>query len=285
MKPKSVKKLRGIVTALLGVAISLVTIMQWLPAASAVTPPVTRGTKTYNISAIDIKIPINRWGDNNPVGKMYVLDEDIPAVQAQAARGHPDQAGIGLRDDPIQPLVIRANVGEQVVINFTNRMAAGSAGITIHGLYMDPATSYGANIGQNPNTLVDPGKSATYTWFVPDQANAEGSYVFASMGEPRQQQAMGLFGVLNVEPVGSIYLSPITGLPAKSGWEAMIVDPNGKDFREDTIIYHEFGDETFQVSDEFGRKLPVNDFLGTYRPGSRLLNYRSEPFFRRPRNS
>ncbi|MBI2907205.1 MAG: multicopper oxidase domain-containing protein [Chloroflexi bacterium] len=238
--------------------------------------------KEYNVSAIDVVIAINRFGDHDPGGKMFVLDENIPAVRERAAKPLPERASIGLRDDPIQPLVIRANIGDTVVINFTNRLRSGRASMHIHGLPRDPKTSAGSNLGLNPDTTVAPGQSIKYTWFIPDKRNMEGAYVFNSMGDDmRQQQAHGLFGVFNVEPKGSTYLNPIDGKPLKSGWEAIIVDPSGKDFREDTIIYHEWGDESFRLSDREGSPLPLNDDHGVYRPGSRALNYRSEPFFRR----
>ena len=237
--------------------------------------------KTFDVSAIDVDITINRFGDHDPTGKMYVLDENIPAVRAQQALPLPDRVSTGLRDDPIQPLVIRANIGDLVVINFTNWLAIGRAGMSIHGLAADPDTSAGSFVGINSDTLVDPGGTITYKWLIPDQRNMEGAYVFNSMGGPRQQQAHGLFGVLNVEPEGSIYLSPITGEPLKSGWEAMIVDPNGKDFREDTIIYHEIGDEEFDIVDKDGKELPQVGPAEEYRPGSRAIGYRSEPFMRR----
>jgi FtsP/CotA-like multicopper oxidase with cupredoxin domain len=237
--------------------------------------------KTFNISAIDVTMTLNRYGDHDPLGKMYVLDENIPVVREQEAKPLPDRVSNGLRDDPIQPLVIRANIGDLVVINFTNQLAIGRASMRIHGLSVDPETSLGSFVGKNTDTLADRGETITYTWFIPDQRNMEGSYVFNSMGDSRQQQAHGLFGVLNVEPKGSVYLSPVTGGPIKSGWEAIIVDPNGKDFREDTIVYHEVGDEEFEIVDKDGDKLPQVDPFKTYRPASRALNYRSEPFFRR----
>lgn len=251
-------------------------------------------TKTFNISAIDVEITINRFGDRDPQGKMYVLeagsdangngqDDAIDAIRAQEVAPLPDRVSTGLRNDPIQPLVIRANISDTVVINFTNRLGSGRVGIHIQGLPVDPFIT-GSNVGFNPDTTVGIGNSIIYTWKIPDQRNMEGSYVFTSLGtDMRQQQAHGLFGVLNIEPKGSVYLSPITGQPVKSGWDAMIVDPNGKDFREDTIIYHEFGDESFKILDRGGNALPLKDPFNedAYRPGSRLLNYRSEPFFHR----
>ncbi|MBI4337365.1 MAG: multicopper oxidase domain-containing protein [Chloroflexi bacterium] len=258
--------------------------MPLLPPSFATSPlPAVVPDKVFNISAIDVVIMVNRFGDNDPEGKMYVLDEDIPAVRAREAMPltNPNRVDIGLRDDPIQPLVIRANVGEVVQVNFTNRLAVGRASMDIHGLDVNIKTSGGSFVGLNPDTTVGQGETITYTWAVPDRRELEGSYVFNSMGDPREQQMHGLFGVLNVEPRGSTYINPNTGGPSKSGWEAIIVDPNGKDFREDTIMYHEFGDETFDMRDKNGNKMPTNDFLGVYRPGSRALNYRSEPFFRR----
>src|SRR3990172_7058077 len=58
--------------------------------------------KTFDISAIDLVIAINRFGDNDPLGKMFVLNENIPAVQARLAipLSNPDRVNIGLRDDP-----------------------------------------------------------------------------------------------------------------------------------------------------------------------------------------
>lgn len=259
------------------------------PDSTDATPPLIQTpanapVKTFNVSAIDVVITINRFGDNDPVGKMYVLDENIPDVRAQEAKPHPDRVSIGLRDDPIQPLVIRANIGDMVVINFTNRLSQGRAGIHFIGFPFNPATSAGSEVGENEDTLVDKDETITYQFYVPDRLNMEGSYVFNSLGDMRQSQAHGLFGVLNVEPKGSTYLNPITGQPIKSGWDAIIVDPSGKDFREDTIIYHEFGDEEFDLSDKNGNPIPqvvAMDGSDNYRPGSRALNYRSEPFFRR----
>jgi hypothetical protein len=240
--------------------------------------------REFNVSAIDVDITLNRFGDHDPGGKMFVLDENIPAVRQQEAKPLPDRVSIGLRDDPIQPLVIRSNIGDKVVINFTNRLRSGRASIQINGLSIDPGTSAGSNAGLNPDTTVAPGGSITYIWRIPDKRNMEGSYVFSSMGDDmHQQMAHGLFGVLNVEPKGSIYLNPVDGQFQRSGWEAIIVDPNGKDFREDTIIYHEIGDESFKVVDRDDNALPLNDPHNeeAYRPGSRALNYRSEPFFNR----
>src|SRR5262249_9657559 len=78
--------------------------------------------RTYNVAATNVKSPANRFGDTDPLGMMYVLDQNISAVRSEESS---QQVSTGLREDPIQPLVIRGNLGECVTINFTNRTTQG----------------------------------------------------------------------------------------------------------------------------------------------------------------
>src|SRR5437899_2794082 len=98
----------------------------------------------------------------------------------------------------------------------------------------------------------------------------------------RELTVMGLFGTFVVEPRGSKYLDPLgKGEPTEmaSGWQAIIQNGAGPDFREFVIIYHEVGDEAFRPVNKKGDFLPQRDPLtDTYRPVGRALNYRSEPF-------
>ena len=53
---------------------------------------------------------------------------------------------------------------------------------------------------------------------------------------------MGLFGAFVVEPRGSSYLEPLGSgdpTPATSGWQTIIKNGTGPDFREFVLIYHE----------------------------------------------
>jgi len=67
--------------------------------------------------------------------------------------------------------------------------------------------SDGANVGNNPSSLAEPGTSKTYTWY----ARQEGGYFFYSAGAlaggegDGGQLGLGLFGSINVEPKGSIW--------------------------------------------------------------------------------
>jgi len=74
-------------------------------------------TISYTVLAINVDITINRFGDHDPSGMMYVLEENLDAVRAQETSPLP-RVSTGLGDDPIQPLVIRANLGDCVKVIF-----------------------------------------------------------------------------------------------------------------------------------------------------------------------
>ena len=66
---------------------------------------------------------------------------------------------------------------------------------------------------------------------------------------------------------------------SRSGWAAIIQDPIGSDFREFAIVYHEVGNERYRHLNKSGGRVPlVDELTAAYKPGSRALNYRSEPF-------
>lgn len=245
--------------------------------------------RAYNVSAIHVEITLNRWGDRDPDAYMYVLDERLADVRAQEATALPDRVSHGLRKDAIQPLVLRANLGECLVINFTNQLDEGPASLHINGL-AHTAENAGGYVGNNPNTFADPGDTITYRIPLPTDPSAEHAYYFHDHGASRPRLTHGLFGSIVAEPAGSVYRDPETGdIFNGNNWEAIIDVPEGEgdDFREFVLMYHEVGDENFDgIVDGDGRTLPVLDELSqTYRPAARAINYRSEPFRNRLRLS
>src|SRR3954447_18675672 len=244
--------------------------------------PATAPVKTFDVSAIDVDITLNRFGDHDPTGKMYVLTNRIADVRAEEHAALPNRVSIGLKEDPIQPLTIRANEGDCVEINFTNSATGGPFGVHIDGLSYDVGSS-GDAIGQNAASDVAQGASRTYRYYVPNSPTAEGAHYMRPGPGNRAAIDHGLFGVLAVEPPGSAYLNITTGAPIESGWEASIIPGAGKpSFREFVQIYHEVGDESFLISTKDGGKLPLVDpITSSYRPGSKAINYRSEPFMDR----
>ena len=250
--------------------------------------------KSFDVTAIDVDIPVNRFGDHDPKGKMYALTSALDAIPAEAAT---QTVSIGLGDDPIQPLAIRANEGDCVEIHFTNNATGGDYGMHIDGLEFDQ-TSSGDHIGANPSSAVPNGQSTTYRYAVPLDNRLEGAHYIHPGPGYRSAVDHGLFGALIVEPPGSTYWDASTAdKPLDSGWEA-IIKPAGVDvpcdknsdtptcaFREAVLMHHEIGNDNEQLTDKHGNLVPLVDNLtGSYRPGSFALNYRSEPFRNRLTN-
>ena len=336
----------------LAAAISVV-IVQFVAPAIPVTANAADGTettgncdtapkRTYSVYAINVDITVDRFGDHDPFGFMYVLAGNLAAVRAQesalkeAAQPDADPNGAkvssGLRQDPIQPLVLRARLGECVVITLANKLttppktgpgfgdpfvttqAGGVPAVSVDmaGVSHNAAAGGGGQaVGNNPaGVMVPPGGTYTYRYYL-DPLTGEGAKVFHSGGDAAQLTAHGLFGTLVAEPTGSRWLDPDSGRdrtddPTFNSFSAIIQPGQGIAFREFTLMYHEIGDEMFNLRrparedggdtncfddpDGLGAPLPMLDEGGIdncgtdtsdYRPATRALNYRSEPFFRR----
>jgi hypothetical protein len=169
-----------------------------------------------NVVAIDQVQTYNRFGAFNPAGMQYALARDVVPNSAGVYQLKP-----GKRP---RPIVLRVNEGDCLQVNFTNRLqdprpndnstATRKASMHVNGLdYVDSIKSDGANVGNNPSSLVKPGDSTTYIWYAAQQ----GQYMMNSMGAAAGgegdggQVDLGLFGSVNVEPKGSKwYRSQVT---------------------------------------------------------------------------
>ncbi|MBH0197086.1 MAG: multicopper oxidase domain-containing protein [Nitrospira sp.] len=239
--------------------------------------------KEYHVSAINIEITLSRFLDYFP-GYMYVLTDNVEKARAEETANRdarekdndPGAVSNGLQGDVIQPLVIRANQGDCLKLTLHNQINDEPTNLVINGSAMVVAATGKPATPSNPDATVAAGGQQTFEWFIqPD--TQEGARFFRSHAS-REQFNQGLIGMLVVEPRGSRYLSPFDGKPMASGWEAMIEDPKGADFREFAIFYHEAGDEAFRLLNKKSEMLPQRDpHTDSYRPGARLLNYRSEP--------
>jgi hypothetical protein len=289
--------------------------------------------KEYRVHAINVIHTVNRYFDYVP-GFMYALEANIPAIRAFEQDMIDGRAMVraannvnlqdpalkrvtpGLRKDPIQPLVIRANLGDCVKIHFTNDLVDGHpASMHVLGL-SHTVQNAGSAVGNNPPSYALSGQTVTYEIPIPKDPAAERAYHFHDHGagtvlgmnpQPpvrqdwRLRQGLGLFGALVVEPEGATYLDVETGAPLDtvtgSTWEAIIIDPDlndrpdAKSFREFVILYHEFGAENFRGLFAFNNNPATNNAIlphldgnalsGAYKMVGRALNYRSEPFRRR----
>lgn len=245
--------------------------------------------RQYDVLAINVEVTLNRYLDYDPQGRMYVLVQDLERVRNEEQQNRDARAGkaepavsIGEQGDAIQPLTLRVNQGECLRVKLTNQLAEGElASFHLHASGLHLAGSGTPAIATNPEALVPSGESVTYEWMVSADA-PEGTHYFHSHGNERSQTNHGLFGAVIIEPKGSIYLDPLHGGAVSSGWEAIIQSPSGPAFREFAIYYHEIGDEHYAHLDRDGRFVPLVDpYTNAYKPGSRALNYRSEPFMNR----
>ncbi|MFP2905968.1 hypothetical protein ACLESD_13105 [Pyxidicoccus sp. 3LFB2] len=238
------------------------------------------------MAAISVDIPLNVHGDHVPGGLMYALEEALPAIRAQEQRPWAERVTHGLREEPIQPLVLRANRGECLVIHFTNRIAAEPAAFRIEGL---PASLGAASLGGgfHPGIPLLPGQRVTYVLDLTRAPISEGAYPLQDPGDGGVRAGRGLFGAFILEPPGAVYRSSVTGQPLRggTGWEAIIDVPEaaGRDFREMVLLFHAMGPpEAADVRLANGALIPILDEMaGPFRPGSFGLNYRSEPHLER----
>lgn len=123
--------------------------------------PKAQKCRFYEIEAIEIPIVYNKYGDHDPNGLLYVLKKDAERVR-KAAWDHflltPPQPA-----KEVQPLVIRANVGDCIEVRLTNllpeyleespfqmKTKTDIAGYHIHLVKFDTIVSDGAADGIFP---------------------------------------------------------------------------------------------------------------------------------------
>jgi len=100
---------------------------------------------TFNVSAINVDITLNKYGVHDPNSFMYVLNSNIAAVRAEESAR---TVSSGLDGDPIQPLVLRAHEGDCVTVNLTN---ATTFGVQAMDQPPQPDPADGCNNGTDAN--------------------------------------------------------------------------------------------------------------------------------------
>ena len=226
--------------------------------------------RCYHIVAISIRIVVNRFGDHNPNGMMYVLKENESIIRKKVENNPFSTV------DEVEPLVIRANVGDEIEVLFENQLPFNT-GIHIQNAEYDVMTSDGAFVGLNKDTTVEPGGKILYKWKV----HEEGIHFFSDLGNPLSSEqgsnVQGLFGALFVQPKGSWWTDPVTGKRINSGNIADIHNPILPSYREFGFFFH----DEMEVDDLTG-EAPISPH--TLQPeASHLINYRSEPMRNRMR--
>lgn len=252
--------------------------------------PGTFPIREYRVVVIGVNITLNRYLDHDPEGLMYVLEEDLAAVRAEEEANNRARSvdtepavSLGLQGDAIQPLTLRVLPGECLRVHLRNDLPdEAPASMHIHGSQTVVVGNGRPAIATEPTAMTEPGEVVTYEWAV-SREEPEGTHLVHSHGDTRAQTAHGLFGAVVVEPAGSRWTDAVTGAEKTASWLAIIAPLDAPAFREYVIFYHEVGtegEETLLAGD--GSVMPLVDpITGSYRPSSRALNYRSEPFMNR----
>lgn len=190
--------------------------------------------RTFHIEAIQIPIVYNRYGDYDPDGLLYVLEEDAERIQEEALRRF--EMDIPQPYKEVQPLVIRVNLGDTVKVRFRNHLDRRLS-IHVQGLSYDVNTSDGTSVGYNDDSTTC--GEIWYTWY----ADTEGVFLFNDMADSRSTEDAtnihGLFGAVIVEAPEARWFDPETGIELKSGLMADIYQPGKPAFREYSVFFHD----------------------------------------------
>lgn len=222
--------------------------------------------RVFWIEAIEIPIVYNQFGDHDPNGLLYVLKQDAERIRNEAISCFEQE--IPQPAPSVQPLVIRVNRGDEVVVHFSHSLDRNLS-IHVQGLSYDVRTSDGASVGRNPDSTTR--DEITYYWY----ADREGVFLMSDMGDTRSSEegtnVHGLFGAIVVEPPEAVYKNPETGELIESGLFADIYVPGQPAFREYAVFFQ----DELEIKNKDGLP-PVDPHTGL--PSATTgISYRSEP--------
>lgn len=215
-------------------------------------------TLRADVVALDQTIVYNRLGAFNPGGMMYALRRDVVPT---SGTGPLEPGRVKLRSDKRpRPLVLRMNVGDCIQVAFENLLSPTRAvadqpvdrtvGFSVAGLTpvgatqdgswqdVDPIAAVGGEVGRNGakgSGLVAPGEHITYKLY----GEYENTFLIRDSGVTLGAEGsggttpFGLFGAVNVEPVGSVWFRSQVSRDemdaAASAWNAAGDGPSAGD--------------------------------------------------------
>ena len=228
--------------------------------------PKKQALRIFEIEAISIPIVYNKYGDHDPDGLLYVLKKDAKRIKEKALKNFHQE--IPQPCEEVKPLVIRANLGDEIEIRFSHSLDRDLS-IHVQGLAYNVKDSDGTSVGYNPDTTTR--KSIIYRW----SAVREGVFLFHDMADATSSEKgtniHGLFGAIIIEAPESSWYDPITGQELESGLFADIYHPVNKSFREYAVFFH----DELEILNKNG-ETPMDPH--TMLPSSTTgISYRSEP--------
>lgn len=226
--------------------------------------------KVFDIVVMQMPLIYNKAGWHDPEVRLFVLKEDETAVRTGKKKP--------------EPLIIRANAGDQIELRLTNKLPqtiggnafqlvtrTTEAGLHIHLVKFDAIVADGSANGYNYDASALYGDTLVERFYADSELRTIffHDHLFANT-----HQNHGVFGALIIEPPGSTYHDPKTGKPIKSGSQAIIKAPGMPDFREFVLAVHDFA----FLFDKNNNPLNPPDVPGTPDdPGVMGINYTCEP--------
>src|SRR5690606_30858740 len=189
--------------------------------------PLLAPLRTYDVTVFNHPLPTKPFSDTE--GIVYALSNDYPLIKA------------GLKT--VEPLVLRVNRGDCVRIVLRNKVESGAlyggtrAGFSAGMLAYNPQLDGSVAIGLNPDSSVPRNGNRTYLFYADKEV---GTTIFTNLASPASMRH-GAYGMLIVEPQGSIWLDSFTGLPLTSfntATQAAIFPPGRPAFREFALTLH-----------------------------------------------
>lgn len=231
-------------------------------------------TIEYTIAVVDASVAYNDAGEHDPDGLVYVLEEaNVPGVTDGPVTVNDAERVRNGELNP-EPLFIRANVGDEVVLRLKNELDITTS-IHPHFVGYDVLGSDSLGMGYNYRQGSDPGETNEYRWY----ADETGAIFFHDHIFAIEEGVHGLFCGIFVEPQGSEWHDPYSDEPVFSGAQANIRTPDDSfedDFRELGLHYHGFA----PLKDNQGA-LVNPDFEHNINKGTFAINYRNAPYYNR----
>ena len=248
--------------------------------------------RSFDVTAIDVNIPINRFGDHDPKGKMYALD--VAGLRDPCRGGRRRRcpsACATTRSSRSSSAPTRATASRS---GFTNNATGGTYGMHIDGLEFDVDVLRRRDRRQ-PRLGVAAGRSRDVPLLRPARPPPRGRALRAPRPRlPRRRRPRPVRRARWSSRRARRTGTPSTaGQPLQSGWEAIIKPGRRRRrlrcrrarrrparFREAALLHHEIGNDNEQLKTARNGSTCRSSTTrtGSYRPGAFALNYRSEPF-------
>ena len=252
-------------------------------------PNVPVGTKIrkFHVAAIHSDIIYNKFGDHDPFGMTYVEYDDVPKILSGEINP--------------KPLIITINAGELLELKLTNLLPKNldvpffpevpvqdkwpnSSRVSMHSqmAVYNVLDSDGTTVGFNPNQTIGVDDTFTYYWFYEESAQQA---ILVDFADTINHRHHGLFGALNLAPVGSTTLFNNMKEIACTGDQLTITNPFLPSYRQFSIL----AQNGIYLLDKDENLLPKMFFEPLVTPfdfdnedqGMKGFNLRSEPFFNR----